>query len=68
MEADIGHTAGIIWRHLSERGESSLSKLKQETKVSDQILFMAVGWLAREGKLEITRDGRSVMVRLRGAA
>ena len=68
MEAEIGHTAGTIWRHLSERGESSLSKLKRETDVSDQVLFMALGWLAREGKLEIMRDGRTVRLRLRDAA
>jgi Winged helix-turn-helix domain (DUF2582) len=68
MEGDIGHTAGLVWRHLSERGESSLAKLKQETKLADQILFMAVGWLAREGKVEIMRDGRSVKLRLRDAA
>jgi hypothetical protein len=68
METDIGHTAGIVWRYLSERGETSLSKLKQETKVADQILFMAVGWLAREGKLEIMRDGRVLKLRLREAA
>lgn len=68
MEGDIGHAAGVIWRHLSGRGESSLSKLKQETGVSEQLLFMAIGWLAREGKVEIVRDGRSLRVRLREAA
>jgi hypothetical protein len=34
-------------------------------KVSDQLLLMGVGWLAREGKISIVQQGRTVKVSLR---
>jgi hypothetical protein len=65
MQAGIDSAAGIIWRYLSEHGEITLSKLKQGTKLSDQLLFAGIGWLAREEKLTFTTEGRSVRVSLR---
>ncbi len=66
MEAEIGNAAGILWRYLDQRGEMTLSKLKQGTKLTDQILFMGVGWLAKEGKLTVVKDGRTLKVGLKG--
>ena len=62
MEAEIGSAAGIIWRYLDQHGETSLNKLKRGTKLTDQLLFMGLGWLAREGKLTFVRDKRSLQV------
>lgn len=66
MEAEIGHAAGTIWRYLERHGEISLAKLEQGTKLPERILFMGCGWLAREGKLKLVRDGRSLLVSLKG--
>ena len=65
MEAEIGSAAGIIWRYLDQHGETTLSKLKQATNLSDQLLFTGVGWLAKEGKLTFVRDSRTVGVGLK---
>ena len=65
MQAEIGHAAGTIRRYLNGDGEIALSKLKQGTKLSDQLLFAGIGWLAREEKLNFTTKGRSVSVCLR---
>jgi hypothetical protein len=65
MQAAIDHAAGTIWRYLNEHGELTLSKLKQGTKLSDQLLFTGIGWSAREEKLNFTTEGRSVRVCLR---
>jgi hypothetical protein len=65
MEATIGDAAGMIWEYLSEHGQTSLGRLRQGTKLSDQFLLMGVGWLAREGKVSIVRQGRTVKVSLR---
>jgi hypothetical protein len=59
MQAEIDHAAGAIWRYLNEHGELTLSKLKQGTKLSDQLLFAGIGWLAREEKLNFITEGRS---------
>jgi hypothetical protein len=65
MQEEIDNAAGAIWRYLNEHGETALSKLKQGTKLSDQLLFAGIGWLAREEKLTFTTEGRSVRVCLR---
>ena len=65
MQARIDSAAGTIWRYLNEHGEITLSKLKQGTELSDQLLFAGIGWLAREEKLNFTTKGRSVSVCLR---
>ncbi len=65
MEAEIGDAAGTIWQYLDEHGETTLSRLRQGTKLSDQLLFMGIGWLAREEKLSFMKEGRSTKVGLR---
>ena len=65
MQVKIDSAAGTIWQCLNEHGEITLSKLKQGTKLSDQLLFAGIGWLAREDKLTFTTEGRSVRVCLR---
>ncbi|PYN83914.1 MAG: hypothetical protein DMD96_00310 [Candidatus Rokuibacteriota bacterium] len=65
MEAEIGDAAGAIWQYLDEHGVTTLSKLRQGTKLPDQLLLLGVGWLAREGKLRLVREGRTVRVDLR---
>ncbi len=66
MEAEIGKAAGISWQYLDQHGETTLSKLKQGTKLSEQIVLMALGWLAREGKLSFVQDRRSLKLSLKG--
>jgi hypothetical protein len=65
MIAKIGETAGRVWRTLDEEGELRLAALKKQIDVSDALLYMAVGWLAREDKLEVEAEGRSYRLRLK---
>jgi hypothetical protein len=65
MQGEIDNAAGIIWRYLNEHGETTLGKLKERTKLSDQLVSMGIGWLAREGKLSFMKEGRTVKVVLR---
>jgi hypothetical protein len=65
MEVEIGHAAGVIWQYLDRSGEMPLSKLKQGTKLTDQILLLGLGWLAREGKVRFEKEGRTLKVGLR---
>ena len=65
MEVEIGDAAGTIWRYLDEHGETTLTRLKQGAKLPEQTVLMAIGWLAREGKLRLAREGRRLKVDLR---
>ena len=65
MEAEIGQ-AGRIWRQLAEqRGPATHSTLKRTTKLSNQLLLLGLGWLARDNKLTIVRRPRGLDVSLR---
>jgi hypothetical protein len=64
MHEEIGTTAGAIWQALNANGELSLPSLKQQVEVKSLVFEWAVGWLAREGKVVITRHQKSYRVRL----
>lgn len=65
MEDVIGTTAGQIYKILNAKGEHTTATLKKELVLDDpNLLPMALGWLAREGKLTITKKGKSIVVAL----
>ena len=65
MQDEIGTTAGSIWHVLNREGEMSLSNLKEEVKGKGPYFDWAIGWLAREDKIVISRDKRTFRVRLK---
>ncbi len=63
---DIGIIAGKIY-HLLEKGEKNISNIKKPLKLegySDNYILMAIGWLARENKIDIYKKDRQVIVKL----
>ena len=46
----IGENAGLIWNALQD-GALTLNALKKATKLKNDDLNLALGWLAREGKV-----------------
>lgn len=53
----IGKCAGIVWNLLnSEHRKWSYSEIKKSTELSDRDINAAIGWLAREGKLNIEEN------------
>ena len=49
----IGINAGILWRLLSSENKSwEYNELKETTGLSDRDLNTAIGWLAREDKIQ----------------
>jgi hypothetical protein len=62
---DIGLNAGKIWKHLDEHGENSVKELKKELKLGTPEFFMAIGWLAREGKIFHFEKDKTLMICLK---
>lgn len=60
----IGEDAGKVWRLLKESGEMSLAGLKKRSFFTDRELCLALGWLAREGKVKFFKVRDQVMVAL----
>ena len=65
MTEDIGNAAGVIWRFLNQQTEPvNLLTLKKGVTISTTLLTMGLGWLAKEGKLDITMSDESYSYRI----
>lgn len=64
MKEKIGSVAGDIWHILQERKEISLSEIPKILNERSMIVNQAVGWLAREDKLEFRTQGQKMFVSL----
>jgi hypothetical protein len=56
---DIGAVAGEIWQLLSGGEAQSLAAVKKSVKAPADVVAAAIGWLAREDKLEFTLSGKT---------
>ena len=63
MIAKSGENAGLVWGAL-QNGAQGLKALKKATKLKNDELFLALGWLAREGKLSFEETEADVIVAL----
>lgn len=59
----IGSNAGLIWAAL-DNGEMEVKSLKKATKLTEKDLNLALGWLAREGKVSFREVEKDLYVAL----
>ncbi|MBJ2184890.1 MAG: winged helix-turn-helix domain-containing protein [Muribaculaceae bacterium] len=52
----IGTNAGTVWTALNTAEALGIKQLKKMTKLKDKEVYAALGWLAREGKIEMAPD------------
>lgn len=52
----IGTNAGTVWQELAKADAVGMKQLKKATKLKDKEMWAALGWLAREGKINILPD------------
>ena len=52
----IGLNAGVVWRLLNDNKRWSYCELKKASGLADRDLNAAIGWLAREDKIDIDCD------------
>lgn len=65
MIEKFGTNAGKIWTVLDEAGRQNVKDLKKATKLTDKDLFAALGWLAREGKINVEENAKEIFVTLK---
>lgn len=53
---DIGTNAGIIWNLISDKQNWTAEQIGKETGLSMKEVYCAIGWLARENKIEINNS------------
>jgi hypothetical protein len=61
----IGKTAGVVWHILDDKGAMSLAQLTKHVDAPRDSVMQAIGWLAREDKVEIAEKNRTRIIRLK---
>ena len=61
----VGEAAGKVWQALSSEGPQTVTQLKKQLNGSSDVVTFALGWLAREDKVEITQDKKTFKVKLK---
>lgn len=59
----IGINAGLVWQAL-QSGEMEIKAVKKATKLTEKDLNLALGWLAREGKVNFNEVEKELFVSL----
>jgi len=59
MKELVGVAAGKIWLILGKKGETTIPQLIKSLNEDDSIVSQALGWLAREGKIESVIKGKT---------
>jgi len=63
---EISKAAGDVWQLLhQEEEEVSITQLKKSLQLKENVLYMALGWLAREDQLNFTTRGRSTKISIK---
>ena len=66
LQAKAGEFAGKMWTALSEHGEMVGKDLKKAAKLkSDKELYLGLGWLLREDKVETAEVEKDIKVALK---
>ncbi len=64
MKEKVIEAAGKTWRFLGQNGEVNVGQLPKVLKEKDEVVFQALGWLAREDKISYTIKNRRTFVSL----
>ena len=66
LEEKAGVIAGQIWQALNENGTQTTKALKKATKLkTEKELFLGLGWLLREDKIETSEAEGEISVKLK---
>ncbi|HIZ04814.1 MAG TPA: winged helix-turn-helix domain-containing protein [Candidatus Phocaeicola gallistercoris] len=61
-----GVIAGQIWQALNENGKMTQKELKKAVKLkADKDLFLGLGWLLREDKVETSESEGELLIALK---
>lgn len=64
MIENIGVNAGKVWTTLDAKGRMNVKDLRKAIKLTERDTFAALGWLAKERKIALEKEGRDFYVAL----
>lgn len=57
---DAGNYAGTLWRAIREYGAQTSNELETNTGLSNEEIYTGIGWLARENKIVVGKQGNNL--------
>lgn len=58
----IGLNSGIIWNLMTNRVQVCAEELQKQASLTSVEFWAAIGWLARENKVEITEEESRLVI------
>jgi predicted transcriptional regulator len=65
VESMFGVKAGLVWEAINKNGPCSINELAKITDLRRELVYGALGWLARENKISMERSGRTLVFSLK---
>jgi Protein of unknown function (DUF2582). len=65
VEAVFGVDAGIVWEALNKNGPSVIGDIVKATGLRRELVYGALGWLARENKIAVEKRGHAMLFSVR---
>lgn len=65
LQDKAGLIAGTIWTVLDKNGKLSLKELKKLAKLTEKDMYLGLGWLLREDKIESEEVEKEIYVNLK---
>jgi hypothetical protein len=65
LTEQVGTTAGKVWHILNDSGPQTIAQLKKKLNGTGELVGFALGWLAREDKIDISQEKKSLKVSLK---
>ncbi len=63
-EEFFGSNAGKVWSVLKSKGALTAQAIAKEAKIKTNDVYASLGWLGREGKIEIVKDAKGLLYKL----
>lgn len=64
--SEIGIVAGKIWTYLNQKQDFvSVLEIKFYYNLNNTMLFLGIGWLAREDKILLVKEGYTLKIKLK---
>jgi len=65
LKSQVGETAGAVYKLLESEGALTTAELKKRLNPKGDFLSYALGWLAREDKIEFVPEKKTVKIQLK---
>ncbi len=65
MWHEIGQTAGRVVQYLEEHPDASTLQIRSSLKITQTLLFLSLGWLSREGRVDLVYRDRGYWVTIK---